>query len=164
MKKQILFLFIILLSFQWVFGQAAHIETETWAEQPKISTLDNKYGTESAVILFDKRSLEFADEGKDVITEYYSLHKIIHINDDRGIEAFNKIYLGVNDNSDIVTVKARTILPGGKIIELDKNDIKDLKRMTGTCTKYLPSRDWKKDARSSIFILLKSRQHFLEEK
>ncbi|MBS1504649.1 MAG: DUF3857 domain-containing protein, partial [Bacteroidetes bacterium] len=66
---------------------------------------------------------------------YYSTHRLIHINDDRGIEGFNKIYLNIAENSDIVEIKARTIMPGGKIIELDKSNIKDIKEDDGNVYK-----------------------------
>jgi hypothetical protein len=131
MKKQIFSLVIGLLSFQQLFSQTENIEREKWADKPAIHHLDNKYSKESAVILYDNRRVEFVDDVKKDVAEYYTLHRIIHINDDRGIESFNKIYLGFSETSDVVDVKARTILPGGKIIELDKNNIKDLKEEDG---------------------------------
>src|SRR5581483_10575543 len=54
-------------------------------------------------------------------------HKRIHINDDKGNESYNKIYLPVSNSADIVDIMARTILPGGKIITVDKSNIRDLK-------------------------------------
>ncbi|SDE02530.1 protein of unknown function [Mucilaginibacter pineti] len=127
MIKQTLCLLIVLLSVNYVHAQAVPIEKEKWTEKPVIHKIDSKYDKESAVILLDKRGVEFTDESKDMINEYYTAHKIIHINDDKGIESFNKIYLGISENADIVEIKARNILPNGKIIELNKNDIKDIK-------------------------------------
>jgi hypothetical protein len=135
MKKQTLWLAIALSSLQYVHGQDKAIEVEKWADKPTISAIDGKYNKESAVIVADKRRVQYTDEAKNEVAEYYTLHKIIHINDDRGIESFNKIYLGINENADIVDVKARTILPGGKIIELDKNNIKDIKENDGNVYK-----------------------------
>src|SRR5580700_7176729 len=106
MKKQIISLSIVLLAVQYSYGQAHPTETEKWAEKPAIHTLTDKDSKESAVIISDKRRIEYVDEAKDQIAEFYTLHKIIHINDDRGIESFNKIYLGINENSDIIDVKA----------------------------------------------------------
>ena len=135
MKKRTFYLVIALLSIQYLYGQTTKIETENWTEKPAINSIDSKYSKESAVVLFDKRSVEFIDEAKDQIAEYYTVHKIIHINDDRGIEAFNKIYLGISENGDIVEIKARTILASGKIIELDKSNIKDIKEEDGNTYK-----------------------------
>ena len=55
----------------------------------------------------------------------------MHINDDKGIENWNKIYLPFNEALDMPDVKARTILPSGKILELDKKNIKDIKDENG---------------------------------
>lgn len=126
MKKLVLTLFVIFALAPHTRAQET-IEKETWAEKPALHNIDTKYSKESALILFDKRRIEYIDEPKDVLAEYYTVHRLIHINDDRGIENFNKIYLGLNENADIVDIKARAILPGGKIIELDRNNIKDLK-------------------------------------
>lgn len=103
------------------------IEPETWADKPMLHTIDKKFANESAVILMDTRRIEYIDDAKGNVQTYKTLHKIIHVNDDKGIEAFNKVYLPVSDNNDILDIKARTILPEGKIIELDKSNIKDLK-------------------------------------
>ncbi|MFC0518711.1 DUF3857 domain-containing protein [Mucilaginibacter angelicae] len=127
MIKQTLCLLTALLSIEYVHAQASQIEKEKWAEKPVINKVDSKYDKEAAVIISDKRRVEFVDLSKDMIDEYYTIHKIIHINDDKGIENFNKIYLGVSENADIVEIKARNILPNGKVIELDKNNIKDIK-------------------------------------
>ena len=135
MKKQVLFFIAIISAVQYSYGQNKNFQTENWADKPKISVLDNKYAKEPAVVIFDKRSIEYVDETKDLMTEYYTIHKIVHINDDRGIESFNKIYLGVSENSDITAIKARTILPGGKIIEIDKSNIKDVKEEDGNTYK-----------------------------
>lgn len=135
MNKYFLTIVIGLLSFQISRSQNTQIEKETWADKPVIHNIDSKYAKESAVILLDKKRVEYIDEPKDILAQYYTLHKLIHINDDRGIENFNKIYLGFSDKADVVDIKARAILPGGKIIELDKNNVKDLKDDDGNTYK-----------------------------
>lgn len=135
MKKQLLALFTFLLLSNYLFAQANLIEKEAWSDKPVIHKLADKYAKESAVILFDKRRIEYIDESKESLAQYFTLHKLIHINDDRGIEGFNKIYLGFSEKADVVDIKARAILPGGKIIELDKNNIKDIKEDDGNTYK-----------------------------
>ena len=127
MRKQLLLLTITLIALQSSAQNTPKIEMETWSDNPALHTIDKKFENESAVILLDTRKLEYIDDAKGNVLSYKTLHKIIHINDDKGIEAFNKVYLQVSDNADIVDIKARTILPGGKIIVLDKSNIKDLK-------------------------------------
>ena len=112
----------------------SNIVLEDWEAHPVLHTIDSKYLSESAIVLYDLRRMEYLDE-KDGLAAFKTLHKIIRVNDDKGIESFNKVYLGVSDNSDIVNSKAITILPNGKIIELDRNNIKDLKEEDGNMYK-----------------------------
>jgi hypothetical protein len=135
MIKKITAAVAILASMQYAYGQTPAIETEKWADKPTLSSLDSKYSKESAVVLSDKRRIEYIDNKKQDVEEYYTIHKIVHVNDDKGIEAFNKIYLDASDNSEILDIKARTILPGGKIIELDRSNIKDIKEEDGNVYK-----------------------------
>jgi hypothetical protein len=124
-------LFIQLLGY----GQIPALETEKWVEKASYHPTDSKYANEPAYVLFNKKRIEFIDDAKNNVVEYFTEHKIIHVNDDHGIEYFNKIYIQVNDFSDITEVRARTILPNGQVIEMDKNNIKDLKDENGTLYK-----------------------------
>lgn len=124
MKKNSIIIFCLLFFTHLAISQ--NIVKETWDEKPQLHNIDSKYQNEPAVIILDKRRVEYIDQ-KDEIAVYKTLHRIVHINDDKGIESFNRIYLPVSSNAEIVDIKARTILPGGKVIELSKNDIKDLK-------------------------------------
>jgi len=99
---------------------------EQWEKSPSLHKVDAKYLKEPAVVITDKRRIEFIDVNDEQL-QYRTLHKIVRLNDDHGIEAFNKIYLPVVENKLLIDIRARTILPDGKIIELDKNDIKDIK-------------------------------------
>ncbi|MBS1567452.1 MAG: DUF3857 domain-containing protein [Bacteroidetes bacterium] len=115
-------------------AQKSDIELVKWEAKPALHTLNDRYQKESAVILYDVRRVEYADENKEVVA-YKTIHRIIRINDDHGIEAFNQVYLGVTDNSDIIDIRARTILPGGRIIEIDRKNIKDRKEEDGSIYK-----------------------------
>lgn len=123
--------YITLASGCLLFTAALHAQnkpaliTETWNSHPAVSA-PAQHSAESAVIMMDKRRIEYIDDKTDMFM-YRTLHKIVHLNDDKGIEAFNRIYLPVYNTDDIIDIKARTILPGGKVIELDKKNIKDLK-------------------------------------
>jgi hypothetical protein len=112
-------------------SQTPAIDREEWSSHPTLHQMTALENKQSAVIISDVRRVEYIDEGKEV-TEYSTLHKIIRLNDNTGIEAFNKVYLGISDNNDIVDIRARTILPDGKIINIDKQNIKDLKEEDGS--------------------------------
>lgn len=131
--QKISVLIIFILSFASGFSQSG-IKKETWSDNPTIHKIDPKHANESAVIIKDLRRTEYIDEAEG-LASYKTLHKIIRVNDDKGIESFNRVYLGVSDNGDIVDIKARTILPNGKIINLDRSNIKDLKEEDGSMYK-----------------------------
>src|SRR5450432_1586690 len=137
--KKILITLILPVCLQIAYGQkktSPSILMEEWSNEPALHQIDSKYNSESAVILLDKRRMEYVDESYgQTLVVYRTLHKIIRLNDDKGIASFNRIYLGVTDNSDIVDIRARTILPDGKVVEIDKENIKDLKEADGNTYK-----------------------------
>lgn len=135
MIKKIITIAVLLVPIQYAYCQTPAIEMEKWSDKPTLGKLDNKYSKESAVVLSDNRRLEYIDNAKKEVEEYYTIHKIVHINDDKGIESFNKIYLNASDNSEILDIKARTILPTGKVVELDRSNIKDIKEEDGNVYK-----------------------------
>lgn len=107
------------------FAQAG-IEREQWSSSNTVQKPDEKYKNESAVVLLDIRRTEYMDE-KDQLIAFKTLHRRIHIMDDKGIERYNKVYLPVSSSNEIVDIMARTILPDGKIITVDSKNIRDLK-------------------------------------
>jgi hypothetical protein len=123
----------VLLSLSLIQTNAQNIGfvKESWADKPVLHTMDPARNAESSVIILDKRRVEYIDNEKNELVTYRTLHRIIRVNDDKGIESFNKVYLGVTDNADIVELRARTILPDGKLIEIDKSGVRDQKDENG---------------------------------
>jgi len=101
-----------------------------WQDKPVIHAISGEFEEAASVYVNDDRIVEYIIE-KDGFFIYRTVHRIVHINNDKGIENFNKIYLPFGDGLDMPDVKARTILPGGKIIEMDKKNIKDIKDEDG---------------------------------
>lgn len=130
MKKSITPLSLLLLTLSAAAQQPAIVH-EQWAATPAIHHLDDRYSKESAVILLDKRRIEYVDIDKTKMAQYRTVHRIIRVNDDKGIETFNKIYIGYTDSTDIIDMHARAILPNGAIREVSRQDMKDLKNDDG---------------------------------
>ena len=126
--KKIFFILFTLLSIH-SFAQKGYNKFQ-WKEKPVLHNIDKKYRDAAAVFIADDRIIEYGFD-KNELYIYRTMHRIIHINNDKGIESFNKIYLPFDEGLEMLDVKARTILPGGKIIELNKNNIKDLKDEDG---------------------------------
>lgn len=57
---------------------------------------------------------------------YNNYHRIVRINDDRGIEMYNKIYVPLSPGAIISDLKARTILKNGQVIDLPSAKIKEI--------------------------------------
>lgn len=128
MKNCLALAIIFMLAMQ----AAAQAPVDTWKEKPVMVNVDKKHEKESAIFILDLRRYEFVDESDNALACYKTFHKIIQINDDKGIEIFNKIYLPGGERNKIVALKARTILPGGKVINFDSTTVKEVTDEDGT--------------------------------
>src|SRR4051812_19995976 len=90
-----------------------------WQGKPPLHTVDKNFESSAAVYIQEERINEYLLE-KEGLFMYRTVHRLVHLNNDKGIEGFNKIYLPFDEGIDMVDVKARTILPNGQIMELDK--------------------------------------------
>lgn len=97
-----------------------------WDAKPSLHSVDAKFVDEAAVFITEKKVVEYAVD-KEGLFMFKTEHRIVHINNDKGIEGFNRVYLPFNEGLEMIDVKARTILPNGKTIELDKSNIKNYK-------------------------------------
>jgi hypothetical protein len=122
--KTIFFLTAGLMISVSVLAQQATYTGFNLEEKPVLHTLEAEYANESAVFIKDARKLEIVPV-KDGVGFYTTYHKIIRVNDEKGIENFNKIYIPVSNYMELVQLKARAITPGNKIIEVQKDAIKD---------------------------------------
>jgi len=113
------------LSVNGFSQQYNYTNTTGWDEKPAIHKVNPMFDSSAAVGILDEKKVEYKDEGKDVMV-YSSRHSIIHIKGDKGIEMFNKVYIPMYENAEITDVKARTIMPDGKVIDLDASKIKDV--------------------------------------
>lgn len=101
----------------------AQIPSVDWVSNPVVHKLKTEYTKESAVVLEDKRLHQYVkDEKKGLIMEV-SGRKLIKVNDDKGVEMYNKIYIPLSQQSEMIEVKARTIQPNGKVVNLPADKI-----------------------------------------
>jgi len=149
---RLIFPVALLLAFS---ARSQTIVHEDWAAKPVLHQPDARYSKESAIVLLDKRRIEYVDLPKDEIGEYRTIHKIIKVMDDNGIESFNKVYLGFNDSTDIVDMRARTILPNGAVKEIRRADMKDVQEEDGSKYKIFAMEGLEKGAEVEYFYTLK---------
>ncbi|TRX39778.1 DUF3857 domain-containing protein [Flavobacterium restrictum] len=129
MKKnslKLLFIFVTLLNSSVFFAQEFDytFKNYDWSEKPTTTEIPEQYKNEKEVILDRIIKIEVSVVGKSA-KQYRLLHEKIYINSDDAIERNNKIYIPFSKNEIVITNKARVILKSGKIITLDKNDIKE---------------------------------------
>src|SRR5437868_694076 len=99
-------------------------DTEPWAANPVLHKIPSNFKDESAVYLMDSRIFHYKNEGKNLV-EYNYVYKLVKVQDDKGIEMFNKIYLQVFHNAGISDIKARVITSAGKVINVSPDKIKE---------------------------------------
>lgn len=115
---------VTLLFCNVILAQDISFKDYNWDEKDTKVVLPEAYKNENEVILKRAIKLEIASVG-DVVKQYYLFHDKIYINSDEAIERNNKIYIPFGQNEVLLNNKARVILKNGKVIKLDKKDIKE---------------------------------------
>ena len=96
---------------------------EEWADKPVVHPVPPEYANEPAIILLENTTRDYITEGKG-INMYVTEHRIVKVLDDRGINVFNTLDFPVGSNTRVPSVRARTILPNGKVSEIAQDMIK----------------------------------------
>lgn len=96
----------------------------TWVENPQISVIADSLKDENTILVFElmAREIDITDEGQ--LLEYMTIHTIRKVNNDRGVEASNRIYLTVDNNDRVIQQEARVITPDGRVIRMTPDKIK----------------------------------------
>jgi len=124
MIKRIAFIALLLTT---TIGFAQHYANYDWKKKPKLHKLTDSETQESSVAILIKVIVEYApDEVSQAPRVYETKHTIIRVNDDNGIAQHNTVYIPMYDVKRLVDVKARTISPSGKVVVLNKDNIKDV--------------------------------------
>lgn len=111
----------LLITASNVFAQTAF----EWDNTPVMHSVKAANANENAVVVLDQRKHEFIANEKEGLMLYTSMHKIIRVIKEQGVEMFNKIYVSVPYDAEVVTLKARVITPAGKVIVLPADKILD---------------------------------------
>ncbi len=104
--------------------------TYDWEEKPLLHELTEVEKNESSIAILKKNIVEF---GKSKITNNVSVfettHTIIRVNDEKGINTHNQVYIPMRRVKKLKGIKARTIAKDGKITNLDENNIKQIENV-----------------------------------
>lgn len=121
MKKIIIC--IVFLLFMVARANSQTPKFNEWDDYPVMHDIPTEYLKEPAVIVLQDIKIDYKFDG-DYLVMFRTVHKIIRILDNDGIELYNKVAIPVSHGKKILSVKARTILPNGKTIEIDREKIK----------------------------------------
>ncbi len=127
MKKLLLSLatFCLILSS----AKAQYNSTVTWEVKPKVHKTPAEFSKESAVFVLDRRYIEYTQEGSNTFV-YRTMHRIIKVLDDKGIEGFNTVEIPIGNN-EIDRLQARVVMAEGTVKEVPKDKIKRTKNEEG---------------------------------
>ncbi len=126
--KNLLLLLVSLAITTFSFANTALYHTKyDWDTTITLVKLNDQENIDNAVVLLDNRVMEYvAGEGEDEYFMYITRHKRIRVNNDKGVDEFNKVFVPIRDNDEVITLKARSISKDGTVKVLNEQNIKNL--------------------------------------
>ena len=94
-----------------------------WRTTPILGKLSTAERLQNAVVLKDKRILEFFQDPHQHIRLLETHHQIVHLNTDLGVNQYNKLHLFLQEGERILQLQARFVSKEGKVIELNQDQI-----------------------------------------
>lgn len=94
-----------------------------WDSIPVLHSITDEDRKADELILKELTVFEYFYENDQFFSEYILCHKITLVNTDLGIELNNKIYLGIENSTEMIVQKARVINRDGSVNILNENDI-----------------------------------------
>ncbi len=126
--KKVIF-FAIFCNAITLFAQKPETDSYDWEEKRarfKVSAEDQK---ESCVIFKNHASEEIAYNEKNEPYIYSVHHLIVAVNNESGIEQYNKLSISLANVMDIIDIKVRSISKDGKIVLTDKSHMKEIENL-----------------------------------
>lgn len=105
------------------------LELTNWGQNQKLYSVSDSEAKEPAVVIDESRAdyieLPKIESNKSLQIDYRMYYKRVHINEDKSVQTFNKLYLQVRSADDLVDLRAHTISATGKISkEFNEKDMK----------------------------------------
>ncbi|XLS27586.1 DUF3857 domain-containing protein [Flavobacteriaceae bacterium M23B6Z8] len=120
--------FIFLLFLIPLLGFSQYYKGYDWNSNPKISQLNAEEAKESSVGIIEKQIVEFLPSGSNG-KQFETTHTIVKVNDEKGIQQHNKVYISMYGVKELKDIKARTIGLDGKVRLLDAKNIKEIQNV-----------------------------------
>ncbi len=110
-------------------NRMAEYNNYDWAKNPTMHTVTVDEQKLNAVGEIYKIMREYIYNSNNELDLYVTKHQCVHVNNDDAIEQFNKVYVPYALNESIISVKARTITPDGKVKEVNQSSMKELENV-----------------------------------
>lgn len=121
---------LLLSSYSFVLlANTFEYENYNWEEKRTMMRIASADEKEEALLLKDKRGIEYIYNAQGAPECYKLIHKIIRVNTDQALESFNKVYISMQEVINIVDLKVRVITKEGKVIVLNKENIKEVENL-----------------------------------
>lgn len=108
------------------FAQEFDHSTYTWESKPSMIQLSEEEKKQSSLLLLSKKFVEYKTSKEAGVEKFTVTHTIEAVNDDRAVEASNKIYVPINYYSKLIDIKTRVIQNGKVVVEQGMKDVKKL--------------------------------------
>lgn len=132
----------------------AYLKSYDWSKDGVYADLTPEEKALPDLIVKYSNIMEYVYESK-VLYLYGMEHRITYVNSDESIKRSSVISLF---GKDIITVKARSIAPDGKVTEMDKNNIKEVKSgISDTGKKTFAIDGVQKGSQVEWFVVIKLR-------
>jgi hypothetical protein len=124
-RKFLLISALILLIAGMARGQVAD-STVFWEEKPVYLSLKSGYETENVIgISYDERTEYFHNQESE-LQMIHALHRRIRLLTDDAVNGFNKLSVSLSEVVEVMDIKARVIKPDGRIVEFNKENIREI--------------------------------------
>jgi Domain of Unknown Function with PDB structure (DUF3857) len=118
-------IFILLIATTNSFAQ--HYKTYDWKENPKLHDLTLAELKLASVGILEKNIVEYEQSMfSQNLNSYETTHTITRVNNEKGISRHNTVYIPMRNVKKVIDIKARTINADGKIMLLNRDNIKEV--------------------------------------
>jgi len=107
-------------------AMASEVQPYEWEKDRGRYTLSAADAKMAELILKQHAQYEYVLEDEKFLM-YSTLHRIVVVNNDEAVQKHNRIVISMNNTLELVDLKARAITKEGKVINFDKNNLKELK-------------------------------------
>ena len=131
-----------------------------WQINPVIHQVPAEFAKESAVIIELNSILKYEDGDDNQLWMYRTSHRIIKVLDEKGVENFNKMTVPLYTGESTQTIKARTILPDGKVKDITPDKMKEMKGENGGTEIVFAMEGVEKNAEVEMLVTYKKQPVF----